>query len=208
LTLGAGGQEGHFRSYGIELGSPAERFRRLRETVTVLRGIWTSPPFTFEGTTMKVKAAEAPPRPVNGTIPIFIGAGQPQMLAYTGRTADGWLKNGGWPASLDEYHGMLAQLEAGAEKAGRDPAGIRRALNGSAMLAPSRATAEERLQAASGGRNLSRGGLLGSVEEILESVATYRGAGVDTFHLQFSPEDTATQIRRFGAEVLPKARAI
>jgi len=31
LTLGAGGQEGHFRAYGIEIGTAGERFRRLRE---------------------------------------------------------------------------------------------------------------------------------------------------------------------------------
>ena len=36
----------HLRNHARHAG---ERFLRLRETVTVLRGIWTSPPFTYWG---------------------------------------------------------------------------------------------------------------------------------------------------------------
>lgn len=208
LTLGAGGQEGHFRSYGIDLGAPAERFRRLRETVTILRGIWQQAPFTYQGQILHVENAEAPPKPVNGTIPILIGAGQPQMLAYTGRVADGWLKNGGWPASLDELRGMVGLLEAGAEKAGRDPRRIRRVLNGTALLAESLDAAEWHLAAASTGSNRPAGGLFGTPDDMLETIEIYRDAGVDTFHLQFVADDPAEQMREFGRSVLPRARAL
>jgi alkanesulfonate monooxygenase SsuD/methylene tetrahydromethanopterin reductase-like flavin-dependent oxidoreductase (luciferase family) len=208
LTLGAGGQEAHFRAYGIELGTPAERFRRLRETVTVLRGIWQQAPFSYEGQMVHVENAEAPPKPVRGTIPIWIGAGRPQMLRYTGRVADGWLKNGGWPASFDELEGMVALLEEGAERAGRDPGRIRRALNGTALLAESRDAAEWQIAAGGAGANRSGGGLLGSPEEILHTIHTYREAGIDTFHLQFASQDAAEQMRQFGREVMPKARGL
>jgi alkanesulfonate monooxygenase SsuD/methylene tetrahydromethanopterin reductase-like flavin-dependent oxidoreductase (luciferase family) len=208
LTLGAGGQEGHFKAYGIELGSPGERFRRLRETVTILRGIWASPPFSYEGELCRVENAEAPPRPVRGTIPIWIGAGRPQMLRYTGRVADGWLKNGGWPESLEELRGLVAEFEEGAERAGRDPLRIRRALNGTALLAGSGAEAEQQIASSSGQRNVTPRGLLGSPEEILETVGIYREAGIDTFHLQFAAGDAAEQMRQFAREVMPRARAL
>jgi alkanesulfonate monooxygenase SsuD/methylene tetrahydromethanopterin reductase-like flavin-dependent oxidoreductase (luciferase family) len=208
LTLGTGAQEGHFRSYGIEIGTPADRFRRLRETVTILRGIWEHPPFSYEGQILRVDNAEAPPKPVQGTIPIFIGAGRPQMLRYTGRVADGWLKNGGWPASLDELLEMVALLEEGAERAGRDPKRIRRALNGTALLAENREAAEWQLAAGAGAGNRVAGGLLGSPSDILETVHTYREAGIDTFQLQFAAEDAAEQMRQFGRDVLPRARAL
>jgi alkanesulfonate monooxygenase SsuD/methylene tetrahydromethanopterin reductase-like flavin-dependent oxidoreductase (luciferase family) len=208
LTLGAGGQDGHFRAYGIDLGSPGERFRRLRETVTILRGIWTSPPFTFQGEVCSVEGAEAPPQPVNGSIPIWIGAGRPQMLRYTGRVADGWLKNGGWPESLDELAGLVAELEEGAGRAGRDPLRIRRALNGTALLDSSRESAERRVAATGGGRNVAPRGLLGSPAEILATIAAYREAGIDTFHLQFPADNAADQIREFASQVIPKAKAL
>jgi alkanesulfonate monooxygenase SsuD/methylene tetrahydromethanopterin reductase-like flavin-dependent oxidoreductase (luciferase family) len=208
LILGAGAAEDHFRAYGIPFGSAAERFRGLRETVRILRGIWTEPPFTFEGQVYRVQGAEAPPRPVRGTIPIWIGALGPQMLAYTGRTADGWLKNRGWPGSVEEYRGLVAQLEGGAERAGRDPGTIRRALNRATGIGSSSAEAE-RIRAALDPRQfIGMEGMFGTADQILETIHTYREAGADTFHLQFPPENTAEQIRRFGREVLPKARAL
>lgn len=207
LMLGAGAQEAHFRSYGIDFGSPAERFRGLRETVTILRGLWAEPSFTYRGRIYRVEDAQAPPRPVRGTIPIWIGALGPQMMAYTGRVADGWLKNRGWPASLDELRGLVTQLEAGAERAGRDPATIRRALNGAAAIGGSAAEVERLRRALEGQQLLTGQGLTGTADQILETVAVYREAGVDTFHLQFPPEHTAEQIRRFGREVLPKVRS-
>ncbi len=198
LMLGAGAQEAHFRSYGIPFGSSAERFRGLRETVTILRGMWSNESFTYHGRIYQVEDAQAPPRPVRGTIPIWIGALGPQMMVYTSRTADGWLKNRGWPASLDDLRGLVAHLEEAAERAGRDPAGIRRALNGAGAIAAHADEAER----------TGQGGLTGTVDQILETIAVYREAGVDTFHLQFPAENTAEQIRQFGREVLPIARAL
>jgi alkanesulfonate monooxygenase SsuD/methylene tetrahydromethanopterin reductase-like flavin-dependent oxidoreductase (luciferase family) len=209
LMLGAGAQEAHFRSYGIPFGPPAERFRALREAVHILRGLWAHPSFTYHGRVYHVQEAQAPPRPVRGTIPIWIGALGPQMLAYTGRIADGWLKNRGWPSSLDELRGLVAQLEAAAERAGRDPATIRRALNGAGGIGESAAEVE-RIRRAFANHPLPGGqaGLVGTVDQILETIAAYREAGVDTFHLQFPPEDTVEQIRWFGRAVLPRARAL
>jgi alkanesulfonate monooxygenase SsuD/methylene tetrahydromethanopterin reductase-like flavin-dependent oxidoreductase (luciferase family) len=208
LMLGAGAQEGHFRSYGIDFGSPAERFRGLRETVTILRGMWAEPSFTYAGRIYHVDGAEAPPRPVQGTIPIWIGALGPQMMAYTGRMADGWLKNRGWPASLDELRGLVAQLEEGAERAGRDPVRIRRALNGVGVIGDSAEEVESIRGTPDAQPGFSTAGLIGTAEQILETIETYHEAGVDTFHVQFPEQDTAGQIQRFGREVLPKARAL
>jgi alkanesulfonate monooxygenase SsuD/methylene tetrahydromethanopterin reductase-like flavin-dependent oxidoreductase (luciferase family) len=145
---------------------------------------------------------------VRGTIPIWIGALGPQMLTYTGRTADGWLKNRGWPASLEELRGLVAQLEAGAERAGRDPATIRRALNGAAGIGGSAGEAERVRSSLDPRQFLGMDGLFGRADQIVETAGIYREAGIDTFHLQFSQEDTAGQIRRFGREVLPTARAL
>jgi alkanesulfonate monooxygenase SsuD/methylene tetrahydromethanopterin reductase-like flavin-dependent oxidoreductase (luciferase family) len=208
LILGAGAQEAHFRSYGIELGSSADRFRGLREAVTILRGLWRDPSFTYEGRVYRTEDAQAPPAPERGTIPIWIGALGPQMMAYTGRVADGWLKNRGWPASLAEFQGLVAQLDAGAERAGRDPATIRRALNGVAGIGANAAEVERIRGTLDPRAYLTMDGLIGTADDIVERVGLFREAGVDTFHLQFPPDDTIGQIRRFGREVLPRARAL
>ena len=206
LTLGAGGQEQHYQSYGIPFGTPGERFQGLRDAVTIMRGLWSNKRFTYHGRTYQVEDAEALPKPVLGTIPIWIGAGGPQMMAYTGRVADGWMKNRGWPTSLDELRTLVQQLEEGAEKAGRDPRAIRRVLNGGGVIGDSAAEVEKIRQTIDPQNYLAVQGLMGTAEQVLELVNLYRENGVDTFHLRIPPQMAVEQIQRFGRDVLPKVR--
>ena len=201
LTLGAGGQEGHFRSYGVYFGSPGERFADLKDAVAIMRGLWKGGPFSYQGRLFSVENAEAPPQPVHGAIPIIIGAGGPRMLRYTGAEADGWIKNGGWPESMDQYRGLLQQVEEGAAAAGRDPLTIRRVLNGTGYVGEGQPPGSD-AQPPPGGQ----GGLIGPAELILQTVDEYASAGVDTFHLRFAGPEAMEQIHRFGEEVIAPLR--
>ncbi len=51
------------------------------------------------------------------------------MLRLTGRVADGWLPSYGYLESLDAFARMNDLIDEGAERAGRNPADIRRWLN-------------------------------------------------------------------------------
>jgi alkanesulfonate monooxygenase SsuD/methylene tetrahydromethanopterin reductase-like flavin-dependent oxidoreductase (luciferase family) len=207
LTLGAGAQAQHFETYGIAFGSPGDRFADLRDSIEIVRGLWANDRFTYRGRAHHVEDAVVMPKPLDGAIPIYIGALGPRMMRYTGRVADGWLKNRGWPESLDELRPLVALLEDGAARAGRDPGSIRRVLNGAAGIGDD-AVAAARARAARGGPTGSGNGLLGSVDQILETIERYREAGADTFHLAFPPADQHAQMRAFGGEVIPKARAL
>ena len=132
------------------------------------------------------------PKPVHGTIPIWIGARGPRMMHYTGAVADGWMKNGGWPESLEQLKELVGLLEEGAEEAGRDPRTIRRVLNGAAAIGD--------------GAQAASGGLVGTADQILEIIETYREIGVDTFYLGFRAEGREEQMRRFGQEVIARVR--
>jgi alkanesulfonate monooxygenase SsuD/methylene tetrahydromethanopterin reductase-like flavin-dependent oxidoreductase (luciferase family) len=207
LTLGAGAQAGHFESYGIPFGSAGERFADLRDAIEIVRGLWSQPSFTYEGRVQAVRAATVLPRPPGGEIPIYIGALGPRMMRYTGQVAHGWLKNRGWPESPTELRELVAQLEAGATAAGRDPGTIRRVLNGAAGIG-SDAAAAAQARAARGAPAGSANGLLGTPDQILETVQELRAAGADTFHLAFPPEDRHAQMRAFAHEIFPRARGL
>ena len=199
LTLGAGGQEAHFTSYGIPFGSPGERVDGLRDAIEILRGTWANEEFAYEGKVYGVRDAAVKPKPVNGTIPIFVGAAQPRMLRLTGELADGWIRNGGWPSDLDAYRAQLAAVEAAAEAAGRDPAALRRVVNCNAYVGGE--DPATKLATTFG----NPGGVMGTAEQTLEIVARYREAGVDTFHVQFQNDIIAEQIPAFGEMVIAKA---
>ena len=57
-----------------------------------------------------------------------MGAFKPRMIRLVGRKADGWLPSLG-VLSRDELRAGNEQIDAAAEKAGRDPGSIRRIIN-------------------------------------------------------------------------------
>ena len=200
LTLGAGTQENHFTTYGIEFGSPGERVDGLIDAIEILRGTWANEQFTYTGKRYSVEDAAVTPTPVNGTIPIFIGAAKPRMLRLTGRTADGWIRNGGWPSDLDAYREQVAAIEDAANTAGRDPGTIHRVVNCNAYVGDE--DPATKLATTFG----NPGGLMGTADQVLETVELYREAGVDTFHVQFQNDIIDEQIPAFGELVIAKAR--
>ena len=100
----------------------------------MIRGLWANETFTYSGRFHSVEEATIGVRPSSGRIPIWIGARMPGMMKYTGRSADGWIKNGGWPGSIEELRGYMTLLEEGIQASGRDPMSVRRMINGSAIV--------------------------------------------------------------------------
>lgn len=200
LTLGAGTQENHFTTYGIEFGSPGERVDGLIDAIEILRGTWANEQFTYTGKRYSVEEATVTPKPANGTIPIFIGAAKPRMLRLTGRTADGWIRNGGWPSDLDAYREQVAAIEDAANAAGRDPGTIHRVVNCNAYVGDE--DPATKLATTFG----NPGGLTGTAEQVLEIVEQYREAGVDTFHVQFQNDIIEEQLAAFGESVIARAK--
>ena len=201
MTLGAGGQPNakHYSSYGIPFGDAGERFNGLRDAVTIMRGLWANDAFSYSGPVYQMEDASIGVRPASGAIPIWNGALGPRMIRYTGRHGDGWMKNGGWPGSIDELRGLVQILNSSAEKAGRDPASIRRVLNGAAALGEG--STEVQIPGAFG---LAPPNIAGTADQILETVDTYRSEGIDTIHLAFQPDKLMDQVQQFGEEVIAK----
>ena len=199
MTIGAGGQEAHYTAIGTPFGTAGERVTDLEDAIAIMRGLWANETFTYEGRQFSVTVASSPPKPL-GTIPFIIGAGGARMLKYTGAKADGWIKNGGWPETHEQYLGLLGQVEASAEAAGRDPRTLRRVLNGTGYIGdkdPNDVIPETM------GR---RGGLMGNADKILGIIDEYVGLGVDTFQLQFPADSWEEQMKQFGEEVISKVK--
>jgi len=130
LTLGVGaGFPGKFGEpvYAMA-GTPwPRRFKRLDETVTLWRELWTKQePFAFHGEILDF-AELLPGTPTfrPSGIPIWLGGATPGALARTGRLYDGWLP---YPPDPADYAAGLAAIHASAEAADRSPASIEPAL--------------------------------------------------------------------------------
>jgi alkanesulfonate monooxygenase SsuD/methylene tetrahydromethanopterin reductase-like flavin-dependent oxidoreductase (luciferase family) len=108
LGLGAGNQRAEHTAFGVGFEG---RVARFAEYLTVLHGLLSGQPVTFDGRYYSLREASLlVPQP---TVPIWVAAAGPRMLSLAGRFANGW--NGG--ANLA---GDGAQLEAGPRRSGRD----------------------------------------------------------------------------------------
>jgi alkanesulfonate monooxygenase SsuD/methylene tetrahydromethanopterin reductase-like flavin-dependent oxidoreductase (luciferase family) len=79
LGIGAGDYFQEARAWGLPVPDAAERIAGLKETVTVLRHIWSGEKITFEGQFIRLKDAAATPAPT--PLPrVMVGAGSSRRL--------------------------------------------------------------------------------------------------------------------------------
>ena len=133
-----------------------ERYARLRESLQLIRALWSGERTTFNGHyyhTVDAKLYDIPDRP----IPLYIAAGGPQMAKYAGRVGDGIICTSG--KGMDLYtERLLPSANEGRHTAAnpspdfdrtieiklsydRDP---QRALNNTRFWAPLSLSAEEK----------------------------------------------------------------
>ena len=120
FALGLG--VGHRPSVESAQGVPFRRpLSRLRETISIVRGLLRGESITHRGRVFNVTGATLGAGKPDHTVPIYIAALGPQMLELAGEMADGVLLN--WTAA-SYLKTAVEQVHRGAEKAGRDASEI------------------------------------------------------------------------------------
>jgi len=125
LSLGAAWFEPEHRALGIGYPGTANRIEMLDEALTIIKGLFTTDGFSFEGRHWQLSDATLRPRPVQAPHPpIWIGAsGEKKMLPLVARHADVWHCFG----DIDLLVHKSRLLDDLAEQAGREPGAIARA---------------------------------------------------------------------------------
>ena len=119
LGIGSGEAMNEVAPTGMAWPEFKERYARLRESVSLMRQLWSSDFVTFAGTYYKTSTATLYDRPAEG-VPVYIAAGGPQVAKYVGRVANGFICTSGSGAEL--YRDLLLPaLAEGAKESGRDP---------------------------------------------------------------------------------------
>lgn len=120
VLLGAGWNVPEYDGYDLmELGrgmpSAKERVDRLKESLQILRGMFTNETFSFEGKYWRLKDAINIPQPVQNPMRISIGGSKPRMINIAAKYADG-LNAGG---SLNSFKSMTERLITALERNGK-----------------------------------------------------------------------------------------
>jgi coenzyme F420-dependent glucose-6-phosphate dehydrogenase len=118
VILGVGsGESLNEAPLGTVWPPPKERFARLRESVELIRRLWSEDRVTFEGSYYRTRNATIYDRPAS-LPPLYVAASGPATTRFCGRVADGFICTSGKPRSL-YAETLIPALTAGAEQADR-----------------------------------------------------------------------------------------
>ncbi|NUP62942.1 MAG: LLM class flavin-dependent oxidoreductase [Nonomuraea sp.] len=108
LGLGGGYSDEEFRAFGLGVPTPREKVDGMVEAIHIIRGLWSEPDFTYEGSRYHTDRATIEPKPLS-PIPIWLGTYGRRALEATGRLADGWIPSLGF-APPEQATTMRAEI--------------------------------------------------------------------------------------------------
>ncbi len=117
LGVGTGESLNEVPATGMEWPKFKERFGRLRESIELMRALWTSERVTFEGEYYRTVNATIYDRP-DEPVPIYIAAAGPTASKLAGRVADGFICTSGKSPELYRET-LLPNVQYGLDKGGR-----------------------------------------------------------------------------------------
>jgi coenzyme F420-dependent glucose-6-phosphate dehydrogenase len=232
LGVGTGEALNEIAVSGMEWPEFKERFARLRESIRLMRELWTSEDVTFEGEYYRTVGATIYDKPEQ-PVPIYVAAGGPVVAKYAGRSAEGFICTSG--KGMDLYTDKLMPAVAeGAEASGRGLDQIDRmieikmsydrdpekALENCRFWAPLSLTAEqkhsvdsavemERLADQLPIEQVAKRWIVASdPDDAVSQIKPYVDAGLNHLVFHGPGEDQERFLTQFSEDVLPKLRAL
>jgi coenzyme F420-dependent glucose-6-phosphate dehydrogenase len=209
-----------------------ERFARLRESVELMRALWTGERVTFAGQWYQLTNATVYDRPEH-PVPVYVAAGGPLVARYAGRAGDGFICTSGKGPEL-YVDKLLPAVQEGLDKAGRDGVGYDRmieiklsydtdpqlALENTRFWAPLSLTAEQKhsledpmdMEAAADALPIeqvaSRWIVASTPEQALAAVAPYVQWGFTHLVFHGPGQDQRRFLTQFAEQLLPGLREL
>ncbi|MFN8543878.1 MAG: LLM class flavin-dependent oxidoreductase [Candidatus Binatia bacterium] len=207
--LGAGWNPVEYQAFGLPWREMKDRLDHLEEAAGALRRLFAGDKVTMAGRHVRLENAFADPRPVQPTLPLWIGGqGERRLLRMVARHADGWNVPFLSPETWTRKNRILDQW---CERERRDPRAIQRTVNvGLAIGADAAAVGvqEARLAQMFGPlADLVRPGILvGTPAQVIDRVGAYRDAGVERLVVALRAPFDWEGLDLFIRDVLPAFR--
>lgn len=220
LGMGAGWFEREHRAYGFPFPAAGERMAILAEQVEIVHRLWDrdEEEVTFEGTHYRLERCLALPKPVQEPHPpLIIGGGAgPRSAALAARWADEYDVVDEAPAPA---RARRDGISAACEAIGRDPHDIRFSVLTRTVVGADESDLQRR-GAALMHRQREHGDVrafidsmrptmtVGTVDQVLDRLAEYAGAGVERVYMQHLVHDDLEMVALIGSEIVPEAAGL
>jgi alkanesulfonate monooxygenase SsuD/methylene tetrahydromethanopterin reductase-like flavin-dependent oxidoreductase (luciferase family) len=187
LGIGWGSVVEEFTTYGVRPIAARERVGRLKETLEIVRSLWTGEAVDYEGEWFQLVAARQVPTPLT-KIPIVIGGTGPRTMELVAEHAD-W-----WNVPIHQ----LGRLDEMRDRAGDARVSVQH-MYAFVPQGADRATVEEPARRRFGHHsNL----VVGERTELLDHFHAMQERGVERFYVWFADFAPTSTLEAFGAEII------
>jgi dimethylsulfone monooxygenase len=214
--------EEHHMFGGDALLENDDRYIRAEEFVDILRGMWSTTPFSYRGRFYQVDEAQLLLRPATPQLPeIFTASRSPRGLEMVARTGDWWFLD--YDKEAETVADVMASLRHSIDTMDRIAARygrkVRYAFNPFVAFGPSVDKAKEaaaRLLTTNGSEAEARKimtkivgpamkcGCVGPPEQVREQLSAYRDMGIELFLFKMAPSEE--QIAAIKQEIIEPFR--
>src|ERR1700685_1201425 len=218
------------RKYGVAFEQHDDRYARTSEWLDVVDGVWSQDHFSFSGKYYRVEDKVLQPKPVSRPRPVIYAGGEsPAAKNLIAEKADAYLTHGDPPAKVGERvrdmqerrkkfkdeplkfgvagYSIVRETEKEAQEELGRITDVRQSKAGYAnyqqWIAGTQLEQRVSLEDYSVSNRGLRSGLVGTPEQVQESVAAFEAAGVDLLLLQFSPQ--LEEMEAFSKAIIPQA---
>ena len=205
LGLGLGWTPDEYKAFGFPFPAHGRRLRQLRETIEMMKLMFTEESATYHGKYFNIENLRCEPKPVQKPFPICIGAMGKRTLKLAAKYAD----------FIDIYGGnekqqlveKLDRIEKNCNKYGREFSDIVKAFGRHFWIYEDEKEFKlyenefKRLSILRGGR--PGGILMGTPEEIVSFFEELVEMGISYFTLRFEDLPSKRGLRLFAEQVIP-----
>jgi alkanesulfonate monooxygenase SsuD/methylene tetrahydromethanopterin reductase-like flavin-dependent oxidoreductase (luciferase family) len=171
---------------------------RFEEYANVVASMLADEVTSFSGKYFVLRDAPCDPRPVQSPLPLLLGVrGRHRTMGIAARHATLW---NAW-STPDDLVGLNGTLDDWCERVGRPPADLQRTVNAGLFLSDDESWLRPFREHAPGGP-----ALVGTAEEIAETVNRYRRTQCDELILAFDTDSTTRHLEMlamFMEQVVP-----
>ena len=192
LGLGAGVQKDEHLAYGFSFPKSCVRVGRLKESVEIIKLLWTQEKVSYAGKHYRIVDAVCEPKPLQKPHPAIIigGVGEQYLLKVTAQYADRF--DFSYLPTLNMFKHKLVVLEKYCRLLGRDFEEIEKSSwpEGQIILAENKEDLEEKVKRLKpqnvSRKNFERSHFLGTPEELVAKLEPFLDLGVTYFMLFFA----------------------
>lgn len=209
LGIGAGWMRKEHVVFGFDWHEHSARIERLRETLEIVRKLWTRDCVSHVGTHFRIKNATLEPKPIQKPHPPFwIGGSSDKIMRIVAELGDGWIPTLPTPRQLSAG---VSTIKKEMKEAGRNPARLQVAYGGGGCLIVARdADTVERMAeplVRSSGKPVEESAcLIGTPVQCIQRIEQYKRAGAQMIVAGFYDFPLLDGMRLFAEAVIPSFR--